>query len=216
MRIEYSELMERLGIGHNLSAYETRPWFLHDSEKGIMCSAEVRVGPGISDVEAEIQFLHDDDKEPEPEPEKQPEKKSLPFIKYGPSGQDEIIDNESKDDTQDEQEKKPKRGPILGPDGPEQIMIMRYVPNQDALWQGLFLIIRGETYHDKIANWDERGAAFFCDFISALQMNELPDVDELIEEHLVDKKRGGRGRRGRVGKKGFKVEQKGMTMGMKG
>jgi len=43
-------------------------------------------------------------------------------------------------------------------------------------------------------------------------MNELPDIDELIEEHLVDKARGGRGRRGRVGKKGFKVQQNPMNM----
>ncbi len=219
MRIEYTELMEQLGVGHVLSAYETRPWFLHDSEKGVMCSAEVRVGPGNSDVEAEIQFLHDEDSEAIPEPEEKTEKKPLPLIKYGPGGQDEIIESDGKsdtDDTDDDQEEKPKRGPILGPDGPEQILIMRFVPNNDAEWQGLFLFVRGESYHDKISNWDERGAAFFCDFISALQMNELPDVDELIEEHLVDKKRRRRGRRGRVGKKGFKVEQKGMTMGMKG
>jgi len=219
MRIEYEELMEKLGVGHILSAYETRPWFLHDSKKGVMCSAEVRIGPGSSDVEAEIQFLHDDDKEPEPEPETKPKEiKRLPLIKYGPGGQDEVIEDGNKDEEDDKKEKeeKPKRGPILGPDGPEQVMIMRFVPNRDAEWQGLFLIVRGETYHDKIGDWDERGSAFFCDFVSALQMNELPDVDELIEEHLVDKKRRGRrGRRGRVGKKGFKVEQKGMTMGMK-
>ena len=217
MRIEYTELMEKLGVGHCLSAYETRPWFLHDSDKGVMCSAEVRVGPGSSDVEAEIQFLHDEDSEAIPEPEEKTKKKPLPLIKYGPGGQDEIIESENKDDTEeDNQEERPKRGPILGPNGPEQILIMRFVPNNDAEWQGLFLFVRGESYHDKISNWDERGAAFFCDFISALQMNELPDVDELIEEHLVDKKRRRRGRRGRVGKKGFKVEQKGMTMGMKG
>jgi len=214
MRIEYTELMEQLGVGHELAAYETRPWFLHDSEAGIMCSAEVRVGPGNSDVEAEIQFLHDDDKKPEPEPEVK--EKPLPLIKYEPGGNDEVIETDSKDDEDKDKEKKPKQGPRLGPDGPEQIMIMRYVPNNDAQWQGLYLVIRGETYHDKISNWDERGAAFFCDFVSALQMNELPDVDELIEEHLVDKRRGRRGRKGRIGKKGFKVEQKGMTMGMKG
>ncbi len=61
MRVEYKELMEKLGVGHELSAYETRPWFLYDSESGITCSAEVRIGPGADDVEAEIQFLHDED-----------------------------------------------------------------------------------------------------------------------------------------------------------
>lgn len=61
MRVEYKELMEKLGVGYILSAYETRPWFLYDDEKGITCSAEVRAGPGLDDVEAEIQFLYDDD-----------------------------------------------------------------------------------------------------------------------------------------------------------
>ncbi len=196
MRIEYKELMERLGVGHILAAYETRPWFLHDPEKTIMCSAEVRIGPDNSDVEAEIQFLYDEDNSKD--------NKTTP--KTGKSD-----DNES-----DDAEKQSKHGPVLGQDGPEQIMIMRFTPNNDNEWQGTFLLIRGKSYHDKISNWDERGAAFFCDFIGALQMNEIPDVDELIEEHLVDRKRGRRGRRGRVGKKGFKVEQKGMTMGMKG
>lgn len=223
MRIEYSELMEKLGVGHHLSAYETRPWFLHDPEKGVMCSAEVRIGPGISDVEAEIQFLHDDDKPVEPEPE--PEEKPLPLIRYGPGGDDEIIETGNKDEDDDDDEgegegkggKLPKQGPRLGKDGPEQVFYMRITPNRSQEWQGEFLLVRGEPYQNKISNWDERGAAFFFDFVSALQMNELPDVDELIEEHLVDKKRyGGRGRRGRVGKKGFKVEQKPMSMGMKG
>ncbi len=198
MRIEYKDLMEQLGVGHSLCAYETRPWFLHDPEQGIMCSAEVRVGPGSSDVEAEIQLLYDEDRDPELKP---------------------AIDDSQNDDSNDDEDgenKRAKRGPQMGPDGPEQIMIMRFVPNKEGLWQGAFLIVRGEIYHDKIGEWDKRGAAFFCDIIGALQMNEFPDIDDLIEEHLVDKRRGGRGRRGRVGKKGFKVEQKGMTMGMKG
>ena len=215
MRIEYSELMERLGVGHILSAYETRPWFLHDSENGIMCSAEVRVGPGTSDVEVEIQFLHDDDSPTASEPEKD-EKKRLPLIKYGCGDEEDVYENESNDEEDEKKEEKPKKGPRLGHDGPEQIMIMRFTPNKQQEWQGALMLVRGEDYQSKISNWDERGAAFFCDFIGALQMNELPDVDELIEEHLVDRYRGGRGRRGRVGKKGFKVEQKGMTMGMKG
>lgn len=59
--------MERLGVGHILSAYETRPWFLYDEEQMISCSAEVRIGPGMQDVEAEIQFLHEN-----PETEKDP------------------------------------------------------------------------------------------------------------------------------------------------
>lgn len=169
MRVEYKELMEHLAVGHELSAYETRPWFLHDPDMGMTCSAEVRVGPGADDVEAEIQFLYDED--------------------------DARYEDESN----------------YG--GPEQILLMRFLPNQEAIWTPAMMFIRGEDYRNKIHSWGERGSAFFTDCIGALQMNELPDIDELIEEHLVDKKRGGRGRRGRVGKKGFKVQQK--PMGMK-
>lgn len=216
MRIEYSELMEKLGVGHNLCAYETRPWFLHDPELGVMCSAEVRVGPGVEDIEAEIQFLYDNDNPPPPEPE--PEEKPLPIIRYGCGGEEDIYEDDgrtSSENNDEEKEKKPKRGPILWPNGPEQIMLMRFTPNKNEQWQGVIMFVKGEEYHGKIGDWDTRGCAFFFDFISALQMNEMPDLEELIEEHLVDRqRRGRRGRRGRVGKKGFKVEQKGMTMGM--
>ncbi|MCK5373964.1 MAG: hypothetical protein KAJ40_01640 [Alphaproteobacteria bacterium] len=206
MHIEYTELMEILGIGHILSAYETRPWFFHDSKQGIMCSAEIRVGPDTSDIEAEIQFMYDEEKWP-----------------GGWPNDEEETDDDSDDDDDDnyygyddDKKERAKHGPRLGQTGPEQVMFMRFVPNNDNIWQGKFLFVRGEDYHSKIRDWDERGAAFFYDFISALQMEELPDVDALIEEHLVDSRRSSRGKRGRVGKKGFKVEQKGITMGMRG
>ncbi|MFP4098657.1 MAG: hypothetical protein ACLFU1_07715 [Alphaproteobacteria bacterium] len=211
MRIEYTELMEKLGVGYALSAYETRPWFLHDSEKGIMCSAEVRIGPNSSDVEAEIQFLHDDDTEPEPQPEPEPTKK-FNYMDIFENGKKE---EEDEDEIAIEEKERAPKGPKAAPDGPEQIFLMRLLPNIENQWQGAMLLVRGEPYHGKIHNWDERGAEFFCEFIAALQMNALPDVDEMIEEHLVDRQRyGRRGRRGRVGKKGFKVEQKGIKMNM--
>ncbi|GJL85561.1 MAG: hypothetical protein DHS20C02_13360 [Micavibrio sp.] len=60
MRITLDKLLEKLGVDHVLSPYETQPWVHYDTEKGITCSAEVRMGPGSEDVEAEIQFLHDE------------------------------------------------------------------------------------------------------------------------------------------------------------
>ncbi len=171
MRVEYTALMEKLGTGHVLSPYETRPWFHYEESEGITCSAEVRVGPGIADVEAEIQFLHDET--------------------------DARYDDDSEYGM------------------PEQVFFMRFTPSKDEVWSPAFLYVKGEAYTNAIHNWGERGAEFFCLFIGALQMGELPDIDELIEENLTDKSRGGRGRRGRVGKKGFKVEQKPAGMGMK-
>ena len=170
MRVEYKDLMEKLGTGHVLSPYETRPWFVYDESQGITCSAEVRVGPGADDVEAEIQYLHDED------------------------------DTRYDDDAN------------FG--APNQIFVMRLTPNRDNLWSWAYLHVNGQNFTGEIHNWDERGCNFFCQFISILQMGELPDIEELIEEELTDKTRGGRGgRRGRVGKKGFKVAQK--PMGMK-
>lgn len=172
MRVEYKELMEKLGTGHILSSYETRPWFVYDEEQGITCSAEVRVGPGTEDVEAEIQYLHDEE------------------------------DTRYDDDSQ------------FG--APQQIFIMRLTPSKEQIWSGQHLYVNGENYTNQIHNWDERGCNFFCAFIAALQMGELPNIEELIDNELTDKSRSGRGgRRGRVGKKGFKVEQKPVSMGMK-
>lgn len=172
MRVEYSALMDKLGVGHLLSPYETRPWFHYEEDDGITCSAEVRVGPGAEDVELEIQYLYDE------------------------------YDARYEDDAN------------FG--DPQQIMFMRFMPNRDQIWSPVIMRVKEEDYANKIFNWGERGADFFCLFIGALQMGELPNLEEMIEEHLTDDA-GGRGgrRRGRVGKKGFKVEQKPVGMGMK-
>ncbi len=173
MRVEYAELMEKLGVGHILSPYETRPWFLHDTDQGITCSAEVRIGPGADDVEAEIQFLYDEE--------------------------DGRYENEES----------------FG--GPEQILHMRFLPTKEQIWSSTSMTIKKESYENKIHDWQGRGCEFFTACIGAIQMGELPDIEELIEEILTDRDRyGGRGRRkGKVGKKGFKVEQKPISMGMK-
>lgn len=169
MRIEYRDLMDRLGVGEELSPYETRPWFFYDPDEGISCSAEVRVGPGLDDVEAEIQFLYDD----------------------------------AQDDDDDED------GDGSSFMAPEQIMLMRFVPAGDDLWMGSLMFVQGENYNNKIHDWDGRGCEFFCLCVGALQMGELPDIEDLIETELTDDDFFGRGgRRGRVGKKGFKVQQK--------
>ena len=60
MRVDLKTLMDSLGVGRLLHAYETQPWMVYDDEKEITCAAEVRVGPGAVHIEAEIQFLYDD------------------------------------------------------------------------------------------------------------------------------------------------------------
>ncbi len=177
MRVEYKELMEKLGVGYELSPYETRPWFLYDEEKKITCSAEVRVGPNAEDVEIELQFLHDEDNDDE---------NSDNLAEYAGSNT-----------------------------RTEQIILMRFTPSQEQIWTENLMFIRGEDYNNKIYNWGERGCEFFVSCIGALQMGELPDIDEMIESDLTDRKGGRGGRRGRVGKKGLKMQQQPPPMGMK-
>lgn len=166
MRVDYKELMERLGVGHILSAYETRPWFMYDEESKTSCSAEVRIGPGTQDVEAEIQFLHEDP---------------------------ELSDKD----------------PV------EQILLMRILPMRDNLWTPKLLLIRGVDYVNKVHDWESRGCNFFKSCIAAIQMNELPDIEEILETELDDEdSESGRRRKGRIGKKSPSVNTKAL-MGMK-
>lgn len=60
MRVFLKDLLEKLGVHKVMGAYETNPWFLYDEDKEITVCAEVRVGPGQRDVQAELQFLYDD------------------------------------------------------------------------------------------------------------------------------------------------------------
>lgn len=67
MRDTLKELLDRLSVPHELTAYETFPWSAYDGEKGITCSAEVRMSTGADEIEAEIQMLYEN-----PEPGKKP------------------------------------------------------------------------------------------------------------------------------------------------
>lgn len=59
MRVSLKELMDKLGVGHIMGGYETHPWSCYDDERELTCSAEVRMGPDQTDVEAEIQLMYD-------------------------------------------------------------------------------------------------------------------------------------------------------------
>jgi hypothetical protein len=59
MRGTVKELMDKLGVGYVLSPYETCPWAAYDDEKGLNCSAEVRMNNDGDEVEAEMQMMRD-------------------------------------------------------------------------------------------------------------------------------------------------------------
>lgn len=187
MRVPLIELMEKLGIDRELHPYETQPWLHYDDEKGITCSAEVRMNSDGDMCEAEIQFLYDDDAE-------------IP--------EEEVDEDEDEEDGDQE----PKRPLVV--DGRMQVLLMRASPIRDDMWGPRTLDIKGKSYVNEIHDWEGKGCTFFVQCIQALQMGDLPDIDELIEKEMQDGSRGG-GRRGRIGRKGLKRTQPPPGMGIK-
>ncbi len=182
MRVELKKLLESLGINRELHPYETQPWLHYDEEKGITCSAEVRMGPGNADLEAEIQFLKD-------EPDN-----------------DEETKGETEDKGEDEE--------TTTSSGPEQIMLMHAEPSATtSQWSPKQLKVKGKNYVNEVPEWEEKGCSFFKACIQAIQMGELPDIDDLVEKELEDGGKGG-GRRGRIGRKSPKIKP-GALLGIK-
>lgn len=79
MRTSLEDLLDKLGVGHVLSPYETCPWSVYDDESGVTCSAEVRMGPDSEEIEAEIQMMMDDP------PEDMPPMQQICTIKAAPA-----------------------------------------------------------------------------------------------------------------------------------
>ena len=181
MRETLEKLLEKLAVNYVLSPYETMPWSHYDEEKGLTCSAEVRMGPGGDDIEAEIQFLHDEKDE-----------------------------DEETDSGGEEGETSPQ---IVN--GREQILWMRAEPAVEDKWSPKALRIKGKDYVNEFHDWDVKGCEFFSSCVQAIQMGEIPDVDELEENTMKDDSWGGRGgRRGKVGRKSPKIKPA-QLMGMK-
>jgi hypothetical protein len=63
MRVTLQELMEKLGVPHTLTAYETWPFAATDIVTNKTMNAEVRMNPDGDEMEAEIQLVEDDDNE---------------------------------------------------------------------------------------------------------------------------------------------------------
>lgn len=59
MRADLKTLLDKLGVGYMLSPYETCPWSAYDGEKGVTCSAEVRMNNEGDEIEAELQLFYD-------------------------------------------------------------------------------------------------------------------------------------------------------------
>lgn len=59
MKLSLRELMDRLGVGRTLNAYDAQPWIHVDAREGVTASAEVRMNGDGDEVEAELQFMYD-------------------------------------------------------------------------------------------------------------------------------------------------------------
>jgi hypothetical protein len=191
MRLPLDKFLEKLSVGHPLSAYETHPWFVVDDAQGITCSAEVRMGPSADDLEAEIQFLYDEIptpemlKEAEPKPTADGAPPDFPG-KYGG----------------------------LFSDGRQQILILKAQPVVASEWAVTSVRIKGKDYANAFGDWDEKACNFFTACTQAMMMGELPDVDSLIEEHMKDDDFWGGGKRGKIGKKAPNIKPA-QLLGMK-
>jgi len=213
MRIPLQKLSEQLGLERALHPYETQPWVHYDEDLGITCSAEVRMGPSGEELEAEIQFLYDNPEDHNEEGEGEGDGNGgapPPVARPGTSFSDSL--DRAEEDAK-MQRLMPKTKPPRIIDGREQVMIARMSPVVDALWGMDYLTIRGEDFINKIHNWEEQGCEFFNSCIAALQMGELPDIEDLVEDKFKDDKWGG-GKSGRVGRKSPKIKP-GQLMGMK-
>lgn len=62
MRMGIKELMDNLGVGNVLTAYETSPWSAYDDENDLSCNAEVRMNSDGDELEAELQILRNNPK----------------------------------------------------------------------------------------------------------------------------------------------------------
>ncbi len=59
MRLPLSEFLQKLGVNTVLGSYETYPWSSSDNALGKTCSAEVRMNPDATEIEAELQIFYD-------------------------------------------------------------------------------------------------------------------------------------------------------------
>jgi len=179
MRVPLKELLEKLAVRHILTPYESAPWVHYDEDKGITCSAEVRMGPDGDELEAEIQFLYDEKDE-----------------------DDETEDDDTKDEKGDEET------------GQKQKFYMRVRKAKEETWSPRSLLVNREDHVNELPEWEEKACALFQACIQAMQMDTLPEIDDLIEKHLRDDSYGGRSGRGRIGRKSPKVKP-GQLLGMK-
>jgi hypothetical protein len=59
MKVLLRELLDKLGVEQTLSPYDSMPWSAYDADKGLTCSAEVRMNTDGTEIDAEMQLVYD-------------------------------------------------------------------------------------------------------------------------------------------------------------
>jgi hypothetical protein len=79
--------------------------------------------------------------------------------------------------------------PPAGKPPMDQFCHIRAIASRDGLWSIQSLRLKGEPYGKDIHDWDVKACLFFSMLVSALATDEVPDIDELIEEAFYGKER---------------------------
>ncbi|MGZ9109169.1 MAG: hypothetical protein ACXW4B_10170 [Micavibrio sp.] len=141
MKMTFREVMDSLGVPHELTPYETCPFNVYDAEKGLTCSAEVRMGADAGEVEAEMQLMFDT--------------------------------------------------PPEGGASMQQIIWFKIMPQTSAGndWTTREARLKNETLDKDMYNWEEKCCNFFGAVVRFLKLDQVPDIDELIEEEFNSRER---------------------------
>ncbi len=141
MKMTFREVMDSLGVPHTLSPYETYPFNVYDSEKGLTCSAEVRMGMDDGEVEAEIQLMYDT--------------------------------------------------PPAGSASMQQIIWFKIMPQTSAGndWATREARLKNENIDPEMYNWEEKCCNFFGSVVRFLKLDQVPDIEELIDEEFNTRER---------------------------
>ncbi len=65
-----------------------------------------------------------------------------------------------------------------------QVMLMHITAQTAGNWSPRDLRIRGEDYVGKVPDWEEKACKFFVACVQSIQMNEMPNIDDLLEREF--------------------------------
>ncbi|NCC20997.1 MAG: hypothetical protein EOM26_00880 [Alphaproteobacteria bacterium] len=96
----------------------------------------------------------------------------------------------------------------------EQVLHLRAIPKELGKWTVVSLRIRGKDQAGSIYDWETKCCKFFAACVTSLLVDQIPDFDELLKEHMRDdEEKGGSGKGGRKAPKARMQQVLGMKKG---